>query len=129
MEKTIRRPSKWTSGSRATPWGQSSKVLTAPPPARATFITGPGHSVATPCPTFDWAAVPGDDEAFARDLFAAAHVTVLPGSYLSREAHGANPGKGYVRIALVSTVAEAAEAGRRIAEFVRARSGAAAPLR
>jgi N-succinyldiaminopimelate aminotransferase len=75
-----------------------------------------------------WAAVPGDDEAFARELFAAANVTVLPGSYLSREAHGANPGKGYVRIALVSTVAEAAEAGRRIAEFARARQGAAAPL-
>jgi N-succinyldiaminopimelate aminotransferase len=75
-----------------------------------------------------WAAVPGDDEAFARELFAGAHVTVLPGSYLSREAHGADPGKGYVRIALVSTLAEAAEAGRRIAEFARARRGAAAPL-
>lgn len=76
-----------------------------------------------------WAAVPGDDEAFARDLHAAANVTVLPGSYLSREAHGANPGRGHVRIALVSTVAEAAEAGRRIADFVRARRGAAAPVR
>jgi len=76
-----------------------------------------------------WAAVPGDDESFARELFAATHVTVLPGSYLSREAHGANPGKGFVRIALVSTVAEAAEAGRRIAEFARARSTAAAPIR
>jgi len=76
-----------------------------------------------------WVAVPGDDEAFARELFAAAHVTVLPGSYLSREAHGANPGRAHVRIALVSTVAEAAEAGRRIAEFVRARASAAAPLR
>jgi N-succinyldiaminopimelate aminotransferase len=76
-----------------------------------------------------WAAVPGDDEAFARDLFAATHVTVLPGSYLSREAHGANPGHGFVRIALVSTVAEAAEAGRRIAEFARARALAPAPLR
>jgi N-succinyldiaminopimelate aminotransferase len=76
-----------------------------------------------------WAAVAGDDEAFARELYASAHVTVLPGSYLSREAHGANPGKGYVRIALVSTLAEAAEAGRRIAEFARARRDAAAPLR
>lgn len=76
-----------------------------------------------------WAAVPGDDEAFARDLYAAANVTVLPGSYLSREAHGANPGRGHVRIALVSTVAEAAEAGRRIAEFARARRAAATPQR
>jgi len=76
-----------------------------------------------------WAAVPGDDEAFTRDLHAAANVTVLPGSYLSREAHGTNPGRGYVRIALVSTLEEAAEAGRRIAEFARSRSRAAIPLR
>ena len=67
-----------------------------------------------------WAAVPGgDDLAFTRDLYAAANVTVLPGSLLSREAHGVNPGSGFVRIALVSTVEEAAEAARRIAEFVR----------
>ena len=74
-----------------------------------------------------WADAGGDDEAFTRDLYAAANVTVLPGSYLSREAHGTNPGRGFVRIALVSTVAEAAEAGRRIAEFARARARAAAP--
>jgi N-succinyldiaminopimelate aminotransferase len=71
-----------------------------------------------------WAAVPGDDETFTRELYAATHVTVLPGSYLSREAHGTNPGRGRVRIALVSTVEEAAEAGRRIAAFVRARQPA-----
>ncbi len=73
-----------------------------------------------------WAAVPGDDESFARELYAATHVTVLPGSYISREAQGANPGRGQVRIALVSTVEEAAEAGRRIARFVAGRNAAAA---
>ena len=31
-------------------------------------------------------------QSFARDLFAATHVTVLPGRYLAREAHGVNPG-------------------------------------
>jgi N-succinyldiaminopimelate aminotransferase len=70
-----------------------------------------------------WAAVPGDDERFARELFAARNVKVLPGSYLSRESRGANPGRGHVRIALVSTVAEAAEAARRIRDFVAARKG------
>jgi N-succinyldiaminopimelate aminotransferase len=66
-----------------------------------------------------WVKVPGgDDEAFARNLFAEAHVTVLPGSYLSRTAHGVNPGKGFVRIALVSTVADAMEAARRVRDFV-----------
>jgi N-succinyldiaminopimelate aminotransferase len=65
-----------------------------------------------------WARVPGgDDEAFARDLFAATAVTVLPGSYLAREAHGVNPGRGYVRIALVPELAECVEAARRIAAF------------
>ena len=68
-----------------------------------------------------WSKVDGDDAAFTRELYAATGVTVLPGSYLSREAHGVNPGKGFVRIALVSTVAEAREAGRRIASFVAAR--------
>ena len=68
-----------------------------------------------------WVDVHGDDERFARELFAATNVTVLPGSYLSREAHGANPGRGFVRIALVSTVAHAIESATRIRDFVRAR--------
>lgn len=67
-----------------------------------------------------WARVPGDDdERFARELFAAAHVTVLPGQYLARDAHGINPGRGYVRMALVADVATCAEGARRIAEFCR----------
>ena len=72
-----------------------------------------------------WVAVPGDDEQFARELFAAANILVLPGSYLSRDAHGVNPGRGFVRVALVSTVEDAIEAGTRIAAFVRSRHGAA----
>ena len=48
-------------------------------------------------------------------------MTVLPGSYLSREAHGVNPGRGYVRMALVSTVEESLEAAARIAEFAACR--------
>jgi N-succinyldiaminopimelate aminotransferase len=69
-----------------------------------------------------WAGVPRvDDEAFARDLFTATHVTVLPGQYLAREAHDVNPGRGYVRIALVPAVDECVEAARRIVEFCRGR--------
>jgi N-succinyldiaminopimelate aminotransferase len=75
-----------------------------------------------------WAQVPGgNDEAFARDLHAAANVTVLPGSYLSREAHGVNPGRGFVRIALVSTVEETEEAARRIRDFCMARKATGVP--
>jgi N-succinyldiaminopimelate aminotransferase len=65
-----------------------------------------------------WAGVPGgDDESFTRELFARAHVTVLPGRYLARDAHGENPGAGYVRIALVPGIEDCVEAARRVVEF------------
>jgi N-succinyldiaminopimelate aminotransferase len=67
-----------------------------------------------------WARVPGgDDPSFSRDLFATRHVSVLPGRYLAREAHGVNPGSGYVRIALVPGIDACVEAARRIVEFCR----------
>lgn len=65
----------------------------------------------------------GDGEAFARDLYAQQHVTVLPGAYLSRAAHGANPGRDRVRIALVAPLEECVEAARRIQDFVSSRKG------
>jgi N-succinyldiaminopimelate aminotransferase len=71
-----------------------------------------------------WARVPeawgDDDERFARDLLAATNVSVLPGRYLAREAHGMNPGAGRVRIALVATRDECVEAASRITEYVAA---------
>jgi N-succinyldiaminopimelate aminotransferase len=67
-----------------------------------------------------WARVPGDDdEAFARELFASTHVTVLPGRYLARDAHGSNPGHRYVRMALVPELADCVEAAQRIVTFCR----------
>ena len=65
-----------------------------------------------------WAGVPGgDDEKFARELLAATNVAVLPGSYLGREAHGMNPGRGRVRIALVPEFEACIEAATRMATF------------
>ena len=66
-----------------------------------------------------WARTPGDDAAFTRELFAAEHVTVVPGSYLSREVEGVNPGAGRVRMALVAPLGECIEAAERIARFIR----------
>ena len=66
-----------------------------------------------------WAKVQGSDDDFARALYAAYNVTVLPGSYLTRSAQGHNPGAGYVRMALVAQTAECLEAAHRIAAFVR----------
>ena len=65
-----------------------------------------------------WARTPIPDEDFTRKLFRDHNVTLLPGSYLAREAHGVNPGSHYVRIALVPTLAECTEAARRIGDFV-----------
>lgn len=65
-----------------------------------------------------WIQVPGnDDERFTRELFRQTHVTVLPGRYLAREAHGTNPGRGYVRMALVPEFDTCVEAATRIARF------------
>jgi N-succinyldiaminopimelate aminotransferase len=59
------------------------------------------------------------DTEYARRLYAEYNVTVLPGSYLAREAHGINPGQNRVRMALVAEVDECLEAARRIVEFTK----------
>ena len=69
-----------------------------------------------------WAIVPGDDAEFARELYREQHVTVLPGSFLARDAHGVNPGAGYIRIALVAPLAECQEAAERLVAFARSRA-------
>jgi len=57
------------------------------------------------------------DTEFARELRRQYNVTVLPGSYLARDAAGINPGRNFVRIALVAGVEECLEAAHRIAAF------------
>lgn len=64
-----------------------------------------------------WARTPMPDPEFTRRLHEVQGVTVLPGSYLGREAHGINPGDRRVRIALVASTEECAEAARRIRDF------------
>ena len=43
-----------------------------------------------------------DGEAAALKAWTETGVRVLPGAYLSRDANGENPGKGYIRVALVA---------------------------
>ena len=50
------------------------------------------------------------DTEFARRLYADYNVTVLPGSYLARDAHGTNPGRDFIRIALVAGTPNASRA-------------------
>ncbi|HEV2977690.1 MAG TPA: succinyldiaminopimelate transaminase [Casimicrobiaceae bacterium] len=82
--------------------------------------------VAAVCPTqqpdaafYLWARVADDDADFARRLYADEAVQVLPGSYLAREAGGVNPGRGYIRMALVAELDECTEAVERLVRFAR----------
>jgi N-succinyldiaminopimelate aminotransferase len=65
-----------------------------------------------------WPETPIDDETFAQKLYEEQHVTVVPGSYLSRTVNGHNPGKNRVRMALVAPVEECIEAAKRIRAFI-----------
>ena len=65
-----------------------------------------------------WAKTPASDEDFAQKLFAEQNITVLPGSYLSRDSDGINPGSQHVRMALVASYEECIEAAKRIRQFM-----------
>lgn len=54
------------------------------------------------------------DTDFAVTLYRDLNITVLPGSLLARDAHGSNPGKNFVRMALVASYDECMEAAQRI---------------
>jgi N-succinyldiaminopimelate aminotransferase len=65
-----------------------------------------------------WPKTPLPDPEFALRLHREQGVTVLPGSYLAREARGINPGTDRVRIALVAARDETLDAARRIRTLV-----------
>jgi len=69
-----------------------------------------------------WPDIGGDDALFTRALFERAHLTILPGSYLARDAHGENPGRGRVRISLVPELGQCVEAALRLRAFIASRS-------
>jgi N-succinyldiaminopimelate aminotransferase len=64
-----------------------------------------------------WLRTPIADTQFAKQLFEQYNVTVVPGSYLAREAHGINPGRDFIRVALVAPVEECLEAAQRLKAF------------
>jgi N-succinyldiaminopimelate aminotransferase len=81
-------------------------------------ILSPVTEVEMPEATFYlWLRTPIADTEFAKQLFGQYNVTVVPGSYLAREAHGINPGRDFIRVALVAPVEECLEAVQRLKAF------------
>ena len=80
----------------------------------ATALSGKLDLVIPEAGFYLWPETPVPDTEFARRLFAEEHVTVLPGRYLGRDAHGENPGQNRVRMALVADLADCEEAASRI---------------
>jgi len=82
-------------------------------------ILSPWMSVEQPEASFYlWPEVPtGDEASFACGLYGQQHVTVLPGSYLSRNTPNGNPGSNRVRMALVAETRQCIEAAERIAHY------------
>ena len=71
-----------------------------------------------PASFYIWLKTPIDDTTFAQELFKQENITVLPGSFLSRNVDEINPGENHVRIALVAPVEECIEAANRIKNFI-----------
>lgn len=83
-------------------------------------LLSPVLPVAKPDASFYlWIRTPIADTAFAQQLYRDYNVSVLPGSFLAREAHGVNPGSNFIRLALVANLDETLEAARRITEFTQ----------
>ncbi|MGP1718145.1 MAG: succinyldiaminopimelate transaminase [Methylophilus sp.] len=66
-----------------------------------------------------WIHTQKDDTAVAIQLYRDLNITVLPGSFLAREAHGINPGAGFIRMALVASTEETIAAAHRIVEHLK----------
>lgn len=64
-----------------------------------------------------WINTPISDTEFTKRLYQDYNVTVLPGSFLAREARGINPGENFVRVALVASPQECTEAMGRIKQL------------
>ena len=68
---------------------------------------------------YHWIKTPIDDQQFAARLMETQNVKVMPGSFLSREDNGEDPGLDHIRVAWVSEKEECIEAARRLVEFAR----------
>lgn len=66
-----------------------------------------------------WINTEKDDTLIAKQLYQELNITVLPGSYLARNAHGTNPGEHFIRMALVASTEETIAAANRIKDYIK----------
>jgi N-succinyldiaminopimelate aminotransferase len=71
---------------------------------------------------YHWINVGEDDQTFALDVFRDINITVLPGSFISREAAGINPGAGHIRVAWVAELDGCIEAADRLTQWAATRA-------
>jgi len=64
-----------------------------------------------------WIRTQISDADFAQALYRDYNVAVLPGSFLARDARGINPGRNFIRVALVAPYEECIEGMDRIRRF------------
>ncbi len=83
-------------------------------------ILAPVMNVQRPAAGFYlWPETPVDDVEFTRLLLERQNVRVLPGSFMSRQSDGINPGHRRLRVALVAGLDECVAAAKRIREVVQ----------
>ena len=70
---------------------------------------------------YHWIDVGEDDQQFALSAFRDINITVLPGSFISREADGINPGAGHIRVAWVAQSDQCLEAANRLVQWQQQR--------
>lgn len=105
-------------------WGDEAHVLLNRLAYRAKFksvleILSPVMNITqTDASFYLWPETKISDEIFAQKLYEHEHVTVLPGSYLSRTVDKLTPGANRIRMALVASEEDCIEAAKRIKRFV-----------
>ncbi len=71
---------------------------------------------------FLWLKV-ADGEKAALEIWRKSGIRVLPGAYLSQDTSGGNPGRAYIRIALVAEIGEVTRGLRAIKDVLSAAGG------
>ena len=69
-----------------------------------------------------WLKTPIDDQQLVQHAFQHFNLKLLPGQYLARTVAGDNPGRGYIRMALVQPLEVCIEGAHRFVAVVKALS-------